>query len=127
MARRARVLIVEDEWVVAEDHAGQLRCAGYDIAGPVPNVAAALRLLDGAPINVAILDVWLSGENSYRLADRLDRRAIPFAFLSGLSAGDLPLHLQSHRMMSKPVLPDTLRAMVDMLLDETPTPTHEEP
>ncbi|MEN2980616.1 response regulator [Tistrella bauzanensis] len=127
MARRARVLIVEDEWVVAEDHAWQLRRAGYDIAGPIPDVAAALRLLDGAPIDVAILDVWLRGENSYALADRLNRGAIPFAFVSGLSAGDLPPHLRPHPMLSKPVLPDTLRAMVDMLLDETPTPGHEEP
>ena len=116
MARRARVLIVEDEWVVADDHAVLLRLAGYEVAGPVPDVAAALRLLDLDIIDAAILDVWLSGENSYRLAECLDLRSIPFAFLSGLSPDDLPARLRSHPVMAKPVLPDTLRAVIGTLI-----------
>lgn len=120
MDRLARILIVEDEWVVAEDHAGQLRMAGYDIAGPVPSVTAALRLIDLDPIDAAVLDVWLRGENSYALVECLDRRAIPFIFVTGLSVADLPPHLRSCRTMAKPILPDTLRAAVGALLAAAP-------
>ncbi len=46
MEVRARILIVEDEWLIAEDHAASLREAGYVVVGPVPSVKQALQAME---------------------------------------------------------------------------------
>lgn len=111
-----RLLIVEDEWLVAEDHAAALRGAGYDIVGPVASVAEAAQKLSEERIDLAILDVGLIGGTSYSLADSLAARKIPFVFVTGYAARDLPPHLRNHAFLSKPAPVATLLATVQEIL-----------
>ena len=78
-----KVLIVEDEMIVAwllEDMLAELGCA---VVGPAASVKQALAMIDAAPIEVAVLDVNLNGEMSYPIADALTARGVPFVFVTG--------------------------------------------
>lgn len=78
-----RLLIIEDEIMVAMDMERTLATAGYLIVGVASTVAAALRILKESPIDLAVLDVNLGGESVLPLAERLRADKIPFLFLSG--------------------------------------------
>lgn len=116
---KARVLIVEDEWIVAEDHASVLRDAGYDVVGPVSMVEASLKLIDGEHVDAAILDIGLSADNSYPVAARLQELGVPFVFVSGYLAENLPDELSHQSVLSKPAVPEEMIAAVRRLLAET--------
>jgi DNA-binding response OmpR family regulator len=79
-----RVLVVEDEALVAllvEDMHNEL---GYTVVGPATSVEVALALLDTEPVDVALIDVSLgSSELSLPVADMLAHKGIPFAFATG--------------------------------------------
>ena len=80
-----RVLIVEDEGLLALDMEFALIDAGASVLGPVIDVAEGLALLDGDPgrIDAAILDLDLRGQPAYPIADRLVERGVPFVFNTG--------------------------------------------
>jgi CheY-like chemotaxis protein len=77
------VLIVEDEYFVAQDLADYFQDLGAEVLGPVPSVAEALKLLESAEVQGAILDVNLRGERVYPVADVLRQKHVPFVFASG--------------------------------------------
>ena len=64
----ARVLVVEDESLLAETLCDLMQGAGCEMVGPASTVAAALRLIDQAAIDVAILDIQLVSEVSFPVA-----------------------------------------------------------
>jgi CheY-like chemotaxis protein len=90
-ALRRRILVVEDEYVQAENLQQELEDLGAEVLGPVPSVAAALALLaGGTPVDAAILDVSLGGEMVFPVAEALQARSIPFMFATGYDAWLLP-------------------------------------
>jgi CheY-like chemotaxis protein len=95
MAAR-RILVVEDEFLIALDIAGVLEQAGHAVIGPVSRVNEALQAIDSEPVHGALLDAHLAGEPVGRIADALKARHIPFAFVSGYGREQLP---QAHRDM----------------------------
>jgi CheY-like chemotaxis protein len=99
-----RVLVVEDEYHLANDLGGALRMAGADVLGPVPTVEAALDLLqhEAAP-DFAVLDMNLGGDMAYPVADELADRGIPFLFTTGYERAFLPARHASVAWMGKPV------------------------
>ena len=111
-----RILIVEDEWLIADYFADILRDEGYDIVGPVATIAEALSTIDEERIDGAILDIRLREETSYPVATRLDGLGVPFLFLSGDPEPDRPERLQSAPTLPKPILPDELIAGIRQLL-----------
>lgn len=85
-----RILIVEDEYFLAEELEGDLTRAGAVTLESVPSVPQALALLDADPaIDAVVLDVNLGGEMSYPVADALMARGIPFVFATGYGDGEL--------------------------------------
>ncbi len=99
-----RILVVEDEYLMAEELREALEDAGAHVLGPAPTVDAALRLLaDGAAPDAAILDVNLGGERSFPVADALAARGVPFVFATGYDAWALPLAYQGAQRCEKPV------------------------
>ena len=89
--RGRRVLVVEDEYILAEDLRQELEDQGAEVMGPVPSVAEALDLLQQGPApDIAVLDVNLQGERVYPVADALRSRAIPFIFATGYDAWSIP-------------------------------------
>lgn len=88
---RLRVLVVEDDYLLAQDLRNELEDAGAEVMGPVPSVAEAMALLaTGAPPDAAILDVNLGGEMVFPLADMLRAQSVPFMFVTGYDKWSLP-------------------------------------
>jgi DNA-binding response OmpR family regulator len=85
-----RVLVVEDEAIVAIDIADQLTDAGFLVIGPAPSVAKALKLIEDVGCDVAVLDVNLRDETAEPVARELRSRRTPFVFLSAVSRDHLP-------------------------------------
>src|SRR5579859_585476 len=80
---RARVLIVEDEPMLAFTVEDLLLEAGFEIAGVVGRLAAALTLIEGGACDAAIVDANLAGVSASPAASALAARGIPFIVLSG--------------------------------------------
>lgn len=99
MRRLLRILLVEDEFLLAMELEDMLRQAGYDVVGPARNVSAALRLLRAEHPDGAILDVNLAGEWVTPVAEVLRAMSVPFILASGYVAEDLD---------SEPVLRDAI-------------------
>ncbi|MFG1345741.1 response regulator [Xanthobacter autotrophicus DSM 431] len=78
-----RVLVVEDEFLVALGLEDNLRSLGYSVVGPVSTLSAAMEAAMVEQADVAILDVNLNGEPVYPAAAILADRGIPFLFCSG--------------------------------------------
>jgi CheY-like chemotaxis protein len=77
------VLIVEDEYFLAQDLVDYFQDLGVQVLGPAASVSEALKLLESAEVQGAILDVNLRGERVYPVADALRQRHVPFVFASG--------------------------------------------
>ena len=114
-----RVLLVEDELLLAMDVQMALEDAGASVAGPVDTLERGLALLDrDEPFDVAILDIDLHGEDVFPLAERLLVRRIPFLFHTGHGDREvLRSHFQGAPVCTKPVLTEALVATAAGLLD----------
>ena len=111
----ARVLIVEDESLLAETLCDLLLGAGCQPVGPAANVAIALSLVETSRIDAAILDVRLIDEMSFAVAYALRARGIPLMFLTACERGELPPDLSDEVLIEKPfkapMLIETVRRM----------------
>ncbi|MBZ9673228.1 response regulator [Mesorhizobium sp. B2-1-8] len=115
MSDRSRVLVVEDEWLIAEDVASELRAAGYPVVGPVSSVAAALQLVEADKVDVALLDIQLNAETSLPVAEVLLARGTPFAFVTGFGERDVPAPFRSCKFVAKPASEtDILTAVAEL-------------
>jgi len=113
------VLIVEDEFLLAMDVEAELTARGYKIFGVASHSEAALTLLaDDAP-DFAILDVFLRDGDSFAVADRLARQAVPFIFLSGNDHSALPDNHANQPLLTKPIDYKALEAAIKSLETET--------
>lgn len=112
-----RVLVVEDEYFVAEELDLALQEAGAVVLGPVSSVGAALDLLEReAAADVAILDVNLGGERADAVADALDARGVPFLFTTGYDRASLPARHVTVLLLEKPVEPRVVLRELKRLL-----------
>lgn len=100
-----RVLVLEDEFFLADDLAATLRAAGAVVVGPFSTVDQALQALEtgAADCDLAILDLNLRGVRSYPVADLLTARGVPFVFVTGLDSPDLERRYVGARRCEKPV------------------------
>ncbi len=116
MPGRMRVLLVEDNFIIALDLADLVREAGVEPVGPVASVADALAKLAQGGIEAAILDVNLGEEDALAVADELGRNAIPFAFATGYNARDvLPPEHAGVPVLAKPYNGTEVRAVLAVL------------
>jgi CheY-like chemotaxis protein len=109
MSRR-RLLLVEDEALIAMLLEDMLADLGYDIVGMVANVAEAVELAQACECDGAILDVNVNGESVYPVATILRDRGIPFLFASGYGARGLPDEFRGSPVLQKPFQQDALAA-----------------
>lgn len=113
-----RILVVEDEGLVAMALEDTLSAVGYDVVGPAPSAAAALKLIETEIVNAALLDVNLGGERVDMVAQALADAAIPFIFSTGYSTKSaLPPAFADRRALRKPFqAKDLLKAIEEMLV-----------
>jgi CheY-like chemotaxis protein len=109
-----RILVVEDDTLVAWDIEALLQDAGGTVVGPVGRLAQALELVTAGEFDIALLDLNLGADNSLLAADRLEEAGIPFIFLSGHSAEFLPERHRHRPLVAKPFHP---RLLLDAILD----------
>jgi len=106
----ARVLIVEDEALVALDIAGQLTEAGLTIVGPALSVANALNLIGKGGCDAAVLDINLGHESSEPIVQELRAQNIPFVILTGYANSAALPSYGGAPVISKPARPVELVA-----------------
>jgi len=118
-----RVLVVEDEYFLADDMGRALEKAGAKVVGPVPSRGAALAMIaSGAAIDLAILDINLQGETVFPVADALSERNIPFVFATGYDLGSIPTAYENVRRWEKPFDTADLIAALTELSHATRSP-----
>lgn len=98
-----RVLVLEDEALIALDLRDTLSDAGWDVLGPAGTIARARQLCAESLPDIACLDVNVGAETSHDLARWLIAQGVPVIFLSGRDARALPEDLQSLPVLGKPV------------------------
>ena len=84
-----RVLVAEDDFLVAMDLEDLLSSEGWCVVGPVATVKAALDSIEKAPPDAAVLDVDLAGERAAPIAAALKALGVPFALVSGYTEAQL--------------------------------------
>jgi two-component SAPR family response regulator len=97
-----RVLVVEDENLVALLLENLLAELGHIVIGPVARLKKALDLIQGEEIDLAILDVNINGEETYPIADLLAARDMPFFFSTGYGKRSLRAPHQDRPILQKP-------------------------
>ena len=101
--------------MIAQDVTGQMEAAGVTVLGPAPSVAKALRLIEGARLDAAVLDVNLGQENSFPIAHALEAKGIPFLFSTGYNSGDIPAEWGHVTVALKPL---RIGAVAEMLVND---------
>ena len=86
------LLLVEDEYIIADDLALSLEQLGFEVVGPAGSVQEALDLVrrNGDRLDGAVLDINLRGERAYPIADALSDRGVPFVFTTGYDTPVIP-------------------------------------
>src|SRR5476649_920932 len=97
-----RVLLVEDEMIVAWLLTEMLADLGFTVVGPAVSVNQALAMIDAEAIDMAVLDVNLNGQMSYPIADALAARGVPFVFSTGYDRDRLPDDYRNFPVLQKP-------------------------
>ncbi|MTH77127.1 response regulator [Paracoccus aestuariivivens] len=112
----SRVLVVEDEPLVALDISHELKAAGALSVNIARTIGQALQAIEHSDIDVALLDGNLSGERVDEVAFALSRRAIPFCFVSGYGRQHLPQDFQDAPIIEKPFRADALLPVLNELI-----------
>jgi DNA-binding NtrC family response regulator len=99
-----RILVVEDEMLIAMELEGVLEDEGCIAVGPAPTVCRALGFLDREPVDAAILDLNLDGKDASPVALALAERGVPFVVASGYGGAEiLQPALKAAPRVDKPV------------------------
>ncbi len=109
-----RIMIVEDEALVALALAESMAELGFSVVGPLHNLKDAELAVAQNPIDGAILDVNLNGSLVYPLADKLRKRKVPFVFITGYSADNIDSRFREVPVLQKPIEHETLRRVFVM-------------
>lgn len=103
-----RVLVVEDEALIAMYVENVISTFGYSVAGVVTSVDEALAFIEKHAIDAAVLDINLNGNLVFPFCDALLRRGIPFVFASSYGEGGIPARYRVGPVVQKPFAPSEL-------------------
>lgn len=107
-----RILLIEDEYMLADMVRECLEAAGAAVRGPIGQLADAVDFVSRAeePFDIAVLDVDLHGEKTYPVAELLEGYGIPFVFVTGYSDDVFDRRFRGHAKCEKPFRPGELIA-----------------
>ena len=111
-----RVLIVEDEGMVAMLVEGMLMDLGYEPVAIVGDLDKAMSIAASADFDLAVIDVNLNGRSSYPVAEILVERNIPFVFATGYGKQGLPPEWREVPVLQKPFPARELEDVIDRAL-----------
>ena len=111
-----RVLVVEDEFLVAMDIEAMLRDLACEVVGPIGNLASALQAAREETLDAALLDANLGGEPVTAVAEALVARAVPIVFCTGYQVENLCSRYPATPTLMKPFQPADLRDALERAL-----------
>lgn len=117
----ARILIAEDEFLVAILLEQDVTEAGYRAVGPFTRFGDALAAIGQGNFDLALLDINMNGHMAYPLAEELLRSGRPFIFLSGYGAQDMPERFRGCPRITKPYDASTLLREIARLIGQKGT------
>lgn len=100
-----RILLVEDDFMIASQFARELANLGAEVVGPAGSLSRAIELAETADFDCALVDINLRGFDAYPVADVLLRRGSPVAFVSGYDRSHIPERYKNVPLIQKPVDP----------------------
>ena len=104
-----KVLLVEDDYFIADEMRRKLSRGGAEVLGPVASVDKALALIaSSSEIDAAVLDINLRDVMVFPVADALTTRGVPFIFATGYESAVIPSRYAHIQRCEKPVEMDTL-------------------
>jgi len=112
----ARILVVEDEYLIRMLLEDMLVDLGYSVAAAVGTIAEASKFAEGGDFDVAILDVNLDNDPIYPVADILTKRGLPFFFVTGYGERSLAEPYRDHPALQKPFQAEQLQRTLTSLL-----------
>lgn len=117
-ARRSsrRVLVIEDEWLVATLLEDMLSELGHTVVATAATVGDALAAADGQSFDLALIDMNLHGQSARGVADRISERGIPFACTTGYGRTDLDERFRGRPILQKPFELKDLEAVIAQAL-----------
>ncbi|MGJ4945900.1 response regulator [Bradyrhizobium sp. HKCCYLS1011] len=110
------VLVIEDDYYLADDARQTLEDAGASVLGPVSSMEDALDLLDQTNPDCALVDINLGAGPSFASARAIRSRNIPLIFLTGYDASTIPSEFADAPRLQKPVDARKLLAAVAALV-----------
>jgi two-component SAPR family response regulator len=119
---KLRVLVVEDEILVAVLLEETLIELGHTVIGPVARVKKALDMIQREEIDIAILDVNINGENTFPIADMLAARDVPFFFSTGYDKKSLREPHRDRPILQKPFQRRDLEKVLAKIFHQDPGP-----
>jgi CheY-like chemotaxis protein len=111
-----RMLLVEDEALIAlmlEDMVEGMGCA---VTGLAPRVALGVAMAETGHFDVAILDVNVAGENVEPVAECLAAKGVPFIFATGYGEAGVPLRYRDRPVVAKPFRSEQLEAALQKVV-----------
>jgi two-component SAPR family response regulator len=113
-----KVLLVEDDYFIADEMRRMLSRSGAEVLGPVATVDKALALIAASSeIDAAVLDVNLRDVMVFPVADALEKRGVPFVFATGYEVTAIPARYTHIQRCEKPVGMDTLAQVLSHEID----------
>jgi two-component SAPR family response regulator len=116
-----RILVVEDENVLAMATSWIVEDAGYSIVGPERSVETTRQVLARLKVDLALLDVSVGGETVVPVSEMLDAIGVPYIFITSHPVTSLPARYQSRPLLAKPYSSTALLALIQQILGERPT------
>ena len=112
-----RILIVEDEYFIADELKKVFADGGAVVVGPVPTLDRAVDMVGSERIDLAVLDINLRGLSVFPVADALQSRGIPFVFATGYDENAIPGEYRGVPRWEKPFNSSEIAAALPSLWD----------
>jgi two-component SAPR family response regulator len=110
-----RVLVVEDQYLVANEITRAIARLGGEVVGPVPGVESALRLISEDRPDLAVLDINLNGDRVFPLARELRRMGVPLIIATGYERSAIDPEFGDAPHVTKPVTDQSLASAFSQL------------
>ncbi|MHA6288605.1 response regulator [Maricaulis sp. CAU 1757] len=107
-----KIFLAEDEVLIALDLSMALEAMNHFVVGPAHDIETARSMAREEDIDFAVLDLNLSGELSFPIAQILEQRKIPYTFLTGYQLSHLPREYQHAQLLQKPVSMPELNSLL---------------
>jgi response regulator RpfG family c-di-GMP phosphodiesterase len=115
-----RILVVEDEFLIAQMVGDMLADLDCTCIGPIMTLEAGIVAAASVQCDAAIINLVIQGQKAYAVVEELAARNIPFCFASGVSPDSVHEKWRQHRFIRKPFLIEEVRTFLDEVLGGKP-------